>query len=80
MMTVAAFNFTPGMVLSGQLLLLWGIVDLLFFCAAAMWAAQTILFYRWERKHGMTIASDSFWGTKILVFPKVDKVHDVDER
>jgi hypothetical protein len=74
-----AVYFVPSMVLNGQLLLLWGIVDLLFSCAAAICAAETVLSYRWQRKHGKILASDGLWSTKICAFPRADKARDVDE-
>jgi Trk-type K+ transport system membrane component len=54
------------------------LADIAYPAVAALYAAQSILFYHWERIHGKIIVSDGFWSTKLYVFPQIDKMVDID--
>jgi hypothetical protein len=52
--------------------------DILYPAVAALYAAQSILFYHWERTHGKIIVSGGYWSTRLYVFPRTEKMADND--
>jgi hypothetical protein len=68
--------FVSPAVLGAQLLLIYELVDFTSSSVAPIYAAQMILFSRWEKKHGRIIAKDGSWSTRMYVFPQSDKTPD----
>lgn len=74
--TITAYPIITSMTVDAQILLNNETWDFTSSFIAAIYAAQTILFGRWEGKHGRMIVSDRLWFSRMYVFPEARSALD----